>query len=188
MVTESKPTFNDKGQLYCKKCDQYKEEDDFHIEKARKNRKGRHSSCKICFNKQQKEFRHSFNGENLTRHFSKIISSCKLRSKNDRLKLFSNEITIEFLLELYNKQKGLCALSGIIMTSYINGGNTRFNVSIDRINSLLGYTKDNVQLVCNQVNTMKNNLTDSELYDLCKKIVINLEDKYIYNYEKRSHY
>ena len=49
----------------------------------------------------------------------------------------------------------------------------RLNISIDRINSSLGYTKDNVQLVAAIVNRMKTDLPDSEFIKICSIITDN---------------
>ena len=45
-----------------------------------------------------------------------------------------------------------------------------YNVSIDRKNSSLGYTRGNVQLVLKEINLMKSNLTDERFRELCKKV------------------
>ena len=44
------------------------------------------------------------------------------------------------------------------------------NISIDRINSDLGYTKDNIQLVSAMINRMKSDLTSKEFIDFCSII------------------
>jgi len=49
----------------------------------------------------------------------------------------------------------------------------RLNISIDRINSSLGYTKDNVQLLAAIVNHMKTDLPDSEFIKICSIITDN---------------
>ena len=49
----------------------------------------------------------------------------------------------------------------------------RLNISIDRINSSLGYTKDNVQLFAAIVNGMKTDLPDSEFIKICSIITDN---------------
>ena len=46
-----------------------------------------------------------------------------------------------------------------------------YNLSPDRIDSSKGYTKDNLQFVCNRVNAMKNNMNTEELIYFCKKIM-----------------
>ena len=83
------------------------------------------------------------------------------------------DITKEFIKELYLKQDGKCAISKIPMTYIAGSGKHITNVSIDRIDSNKGYTKDNVQLVCSQVNMMKSDLTFDELLSFCKSIVEN---------------
>ena len=56
--------------------------------------------------------------------------------------------------------------------TYIHGsGKHTINASIDRIDPSKGYTKDNVQLVCSQVNMMKSNMEMDELYMFCENIL-----------------
>lgn len=57
------------------------------------------------------------------------------------------------------------------MTYALDNGRTFTNVSIDRINSNLGYKKDNIQLVCMAVNQMKSDLSIQELYMFCEAIL-----------------
>lgn len=79
----------------------------------------------------------------------------------------------EFLCDLYYRQKGLCAISGISMTHEQSGGKCPSNISIDRIDSTKGYIEGNVQLVCSLVNTMKMQYTKEELLFWCRAIVDN---------------
>lgn len=83
------------------------------------------------------------------------------------------DITLEDLHNLYNKQNGKCALSGITMTYDILSGRTSTNISIDKINPNKGYTKDNIQLVCMAVNEMKNDRSIEELKYFCECILKN---------------
>ena len=50
------------------------------------------------------------------------------------------------------------------------GGKSAFNASIDRINNLEGYVLSNVQLVCNQTNTMRHTLNVGEFWWWIKTI------------------
>jgi len=81
------------------------------------------------------------------------------------------------LENLYYKQKGLCALSGVPMTTFSNRTKEskwrafHTNISVDRIDSTKGYELDNIQLVCYIANTMKNTLTDAELIWWCEQIL-----------------
>jgi len=88
-------------------------------------------------------------------------------------------LTLEMMMTLFNKQNGLCAISGVEMTHILQGGRCPSNISIDRIDSTKGYEPDNVQLVCALVNTMKMQYTKEELIGWCQKIVeYNSNPKY----------
>jgi len=82
-------------------------------------------------------------------------------------------ITLEDLKELWDKQKGKCAISGIEMTHKMNSGKIRTNVSLDRIDSSKGYIQGNVQLVCHIINGMKSDLEYNEFLHFCEMITIH---------------
>ena len=54
-----------------------------------------------------------------------------------------------------------------------NGKRNKYNLSIDRIDSSKGYTKDNIQLVCSAANMMKGYMEYNELIQFCKAIIKN---------------
>ena len=82
-----------------------------------------------------------------------------------------NDLTIGFLLELWENQNGRCALTGIPMTTVRgNGWQIPTNASIDQIVHRQGYTQNNVRLICWQANMMRGQLTDEELIIFCKLI------------------
>ena len=82
------------------------------------------------------------------------------------------EITIEQAWNLYLSQKGLCALSGLeIDFGFRNKDET--TASLDRIDSTLGYSIDNVQWLHKQVNIMKMDLDQFRLVELCRLIVFH---------------
>lgn len=93
----------------------------------------------------------------------------RLRAVKDR----SEELSLDFLENLYFEQKGLCALSKEPMTYLQIGGNKKVptNISIDRIDSNLGYTEINTQLVCHRVNIMKFDGTLEEMKLWCQKVL-----------------
>lgn len=82
-------------------------------------------------------------------------------------------ITIEFMLDLLRAQHGKCALSGVAMTfvKRTDGVKQHTNLSIDRIDSSLGYDLSNIQLVCAVVNIMKTTLSVAELHVWCERIL-----------------
>lgn len=95
------------------------------------------------------------------RNFLQSLSKKKCERRN---------LTLDFLLELYNRQNGQCAISGVTMTYITGSGRVPTNISIDRIDSDKGYEEENVQLVCRQVNIMKSELSLEELQSWCKLI------------------
>lgn len=104
------------------------------------------------------------------------IQNAKRRNK------YECEIDIEYMLELYKLQEGKCAISGIEMTWGFEDNREAgkqyrkpFNLSVDRVDSTKGYTKDNVILICNIVNFFKNNYDICLMYDVAHSIVQNYD-------------
>lgn len=82
-------------------------------------------------------------------------------------------LDLGYLLNLYEEQQGLCALSKVRMTYQAGAGRVATNISIDRIDSSVGYVRGNVQFVCDVVNRMKQDLTEPELLVWCARILEN---------------
>lgn len=80
------------------------------------------------------------------------------KAKTPERRIFT--ITVEDVVALWDKQNGRCAISGMPMAHEFK--NLR-SVSIDRIDSDLGYTLDNIQLVCQWVNYAKNRYSNAEI-------------------------
>ena len=82
-----------------------------------------------------------------------------LLKKNGR-----KHLTVHHIQEIYDLQKGLCAISKLPLTliKIPNTKKVHTNLSIDRIDSTKGYEIENIQLVCAVVNTMKLNLSLTE--------------------------
>jgi hypothetical protein len=57
------------------------------------------------------------------------------------------------------------------MTYQAGSGRVNTNISIDRIDSSVGYVRDNVQFVCDVANRMKQDLSQKELLVWCKRIL-----------------
>ncbi len=83
--------------------------------------------------------------------------------------------------ELFQKQNGICALSGnkIILDRSISQTYRKVylpkiqTASLDRINSTLGYVQGNVQWIHMDVNKMKMDLDENKFIQLCKNIAKN---------------
>jgi hypothetical protein len=82
--------------------------------------------------------------------------------KAKRSRVLEVNIDVQFLLSLWEKQKGRCAISSYPMTY---GETSLFAVSVDRIEPAGGYTRDNVQLLCQGINFAKNMYSNQEMID-----------------------
>ena len=122
------------------------------------NRGYRANTCKSCRTDQANLVRNSSPRDFLRKALVGLRSS---RSKQG----FEFTLTLDELVDIYNQQEGICALSGVLMTRHRDGSGERpTNCSIDRINPTRGYTKRNIQLVCWQVNKMKHGLMEPEFW------------------------
>lgn len=112
-------------------------------------------------------------------HYNEIKQQAKTR------KLDFN-ISQEFLWYLFLKQNKKCKISGLDITlnnKLINNRIDRINISasVDRIDSSLGYTENNVQWVHKYVNIMKGALSDETFISMCNiisKYNINKKDNF----------
>lgn len=164
------------GKLLCHCCGEYKNIEEFSknggTSEIRKNRRG---VCKSCYTKRQKK--HDINLEEdkkLTKCLRFRVLGARERAQKNSI---SFDITLDYIMNLWKAQKGLCALSGIPMTFELKTGRIPTNVSIDKIDRFGGYTKNNVQLVCMACNQIKSDLTEEEMYNFCKKIIEKYENK-----------
>jgi hypothetical protein len=92
----------------------------------------------------------------LTR-YTKLKRSAEIRN-------IKFEVSIEYLWNLFESQKQICAITG----DYIKSIN---EASLDRIDSNSDYTENNVQWVTYQANISKHTMTMNELYEFCKKVL-----------------
>jgi CRISPR/Cas system Type II protein with McrA/HNH and RuvC-like nuclease domain len=89
----------------------------------------------------------------------RIEQKYKYTVSNAEKRNLNVEITHEYLNELFVKQNGKCAITGQLLTC----NKSLCDISIDRIDSNKHYTIDNVQLVLDQANQRKGDLTNNEL-------------------------
>jgi hypothetical protein len=92
---------------------------------------------------------------------SKLISSAKFRANKSRL-----EFSIDHQWCLDRLAKGICEQTGIPFDS-----SQKYTASIDRIDSTIGYTPENCQMVVWIYNTCKNRYTDSDVLEFAKRLV-----------------
>jgi hypothetical protein len=62
------------------------------------------------------------------------------------------DLSFDDLVSIYKSQNGLCAYSGLPL-KFGNSNEINWKISLERINQKIGYTKDNVCLICIEFNT-----------------------------------
>lgn len=82
-------------------------------------------------------------------------------------------VDIDYLESLLVDQGFRCALSGVELTlgsGNKNGSVVKGNISIDRIDSRIGYIKGNVQFTTKAVNIGKQSMPESEFVEMCRAV------------------
>jgi hypothetical protein len=95
------------------------------------------------------------------------ISFARKYEVNAKLRGFSWDIEYEYLAQLLIDQDFKCALTGWDIQAMGIGNNT---ASLDRIDSSLGYTPDNVQWVHKMVNMCKQQYSQDDFVDMCNAV------------------
>lgn len=154
------------GTRICPRCKQEKDISKFHTDRCTTD--GLQTNCMNCQRDKTQKWKSTFDGF-MVHLFHDIRHNAKKRAKSLNI-----EITKQDVIDLYHKQRGLCALTRFPMThlGYIPRGRSefimnRFNISVDRIDSSKGYTIDNIQLVCAIINRMKTDLSQLDFVKLC---------------------
>lgn len=96
------------------------------------------------------------------------------KGRAKRLNL-SYDLDLEFLMKVYNKQNGCCALTNIPFDlshpSTLKTKVHHFSPSIDRINPALGYTKDNIRILTMIVNQALGEYGDEIFAQVCEAFI-----------------
>ena len=164
------------GKLLCHYCGEYKPVECFSPNGGGSSiRNNRRSICNECNSKRQRYHDLSLSdNKKLDKCLRFRFLGARSRALNSNIEF---NITFEYIKELWNEQKGICALSNVPMTYLLREGRTPTTVSIDKIDRIKGYIKGNIQLVCMACNQIKSDLTEEEMYNFCKKIVKTYENK-----------
>ena len=143
---------------------------------------GRKQFCSISCSKKE-----SSNLEHLNKIRCQDTTHLKPDNRKDEFTIFRKHfrkiktrdtgctLTLEELLEIWNKQQGKCVYSKVQLqaSNYKSSNNQIYTLSIDRIDSSKGYTKDNIQFISIAMNHMKNNMTHKETLELLNIIKNN---------------
>jgi hypothetical protein len=123
---------------------------------------GNRKTCNTC-RTHQKQVHDSLSYENYLKNL--LNHSKSAVGRGNRVSDHEYCIDIEDLIDIWEDQKGKCALSGVFLTHHKDGTGPRdTNASIDRIANHKSYTRDNVQLVAYRVNLMKHTLSEGDFY------------------------
>lgn len=131
---------------------------------------GYHSWCKECCNEGNKKSREKVNSTIEGR--AKIFLQNAKKSAAKRNQEFA--LTIEDVVSFWKQQNEICAYSGRQMTLKAGKLNT---VSIERIDSSIGYTPANTVLVCQAINRMKSDFCYNDFFELCKDVTNFIGDE-----------
>lgn len=152
----------------CFKCKESKPFELFF--RHRQTSDGRHSWCKKCCTEGNERSRAK---QNLTiEGRARVFLRNAKKSAAKRNQEFT--LTIADIVECWSAQSGICAYSGRQMMLEAGYFNT---VSIERIDSSVGYTPNNTILVCQAINRMKSDFPFDEFYALCSDVAHFLGDE-----------
>ena len=175
--------------MMCNKCKNDKPQSDFYARKLKNGRVVPRKECKTCRNEQMKQYVASLSPEKHKRRnelmlarqrryavehpFYWLMKQVRFRARRAPVPRI---VTIDttYLETLWNKQKGLCALTGqpMVLSVLDKRGwrNQKDRVSVDRIDADRGYTRQNVQLVRAIVNICKNAYKQGDFIKICVEV------------------
>lgn len=130
---------------------------------------GLHSWCKDCCTEGNKRSRAKQNST-IEGRATVFLQNAK-KSAAKRQQVFA--LTIADIVRCWEEQHGVCAYSGRQMT--LDAGQLE-TVSIERIDSAVGYTPQNTILVCQAINRMKSDFGFDDFYNLCRDVATFLGD------------
>jgi hypothetical protein len=104
--------------------------------------------------------------------FKYSLNKARSRSKSRNE---TTDLTLEYLKEIWENQKGLCSYTNIKMEMPRSSQDEDIKksptkLSLDRIDPSIGYIKGNVEFVCYCVNVMKNDFTKNQMVDFINQI------------------
>lgn len=112
--------------------------------------------------------------ERLSRSFRHYVNHLLIGIRCEKKRCSKGfDLDTEYIMNLLETQNYKCALSGIDLTHFktINRQERILtNLSIDRINSKLGYVKGNIQILAYIINIMKQKMTNLEFISICKRV------------------
>lgn len=98
-----------------------------------------------------------------------------LKSTKNKDRRKENNLTLSYLKYLWEKQEGRCCYTGVELQLPTHTNNLKElpsykKASVDRIDSTLGYTEGNVQIVSQAINSAKGIMTHDEMIEFLEII------------------
>lgn len=159
-----------KVKLVCENCG--KEFERAAKEHKRNSAKGRRVFCSLsCAAHANHQHLKQFSGnvDNLKPRKQDELSPFRETLRRVRARDKENNLTLEYLQNIWKQQKGICPYTGIEMGLPIAGKVRELSkpntASLDRIDSSKGYIQGNVEFICLFINFGKNHW--------CKKEIVN---------------
>jgi dUTP pyrophosphatase len=124
------------------------------------------------------------NAKNLNKLEKYFYNRC--RTLKDRAKVRNMEFDLDykFLMELYDKQKGKCYYSGLELNINKSSEVEYNTMSVDRMNTKKGYTKNNIVLCLNSINMFKAHHDLDNIKKVFKAIMLKEQDNINVNIKK----
>lgn len=137
-----------------------------HRERCKLNRKqARIKNPEKIKNSQKIWYNKIFAPENRLEH---RLRTARVRAKRCELEF---NINLEYLQQILVTQNNKCCYTDIEFDN--TKGNEIYSISIDRIDSNLGYIKGNIQLVLQIINFMKQQYPEELFINMCKAVYLN---------------
>jgi len=115
------------------------------------------------------EFKREFMKAALGKGIGQLTGATWSRLKgNARARGIKVTVTKQQVADLFEKQQGKCALSGLLLVLDAPVG--QVTASLDRIDSDKGYEPGNVQWLHKEINWMKNTFSQTRFIELCKAV------------------
>lgn len=168
------------GRKKCTGCKQTKSVKQFEYRPG--GHAGLRGRCKACARKQRNAYHvvwFQANKETVLAYERKYNASSPRisirRALNNALRRCptDNHPSLDELLQIFSKQSGKCALSGLLLTWASGKGFAQpTSISLDRIDQSRGYERGNVRFLANCINNFRGRMSDDEM----RRILLALYD------------
>lgn len=132
---------------------------------------GTSTRCKKCGNKSYLTDEGFADSNAVIKYkYTQTINALPTRRHRGRRPPLTFNVSLEYLNNLFENQNHKCALSGMSIEPDLVTPVSKQNMSIDRIDSNIGYEEGNVQWVDKRINMMKGTLSNEEFIELCTMV------------------